>query len=396
MNQSSKQFGDLLQHAVALIAYNDRKSRQIIYDELGYAINRAGASPVQYWAYRNQVPAKIEELEDLARVLVQRGGLRSLDELRAFLNAGNHLRPQALCRELFPPVKGNDSSASEDLLDDDGVPFIVGPPILNPRRFYGRATELQRVYNALRGRTLQHTAITGLPRSGKTSLMLFVSKITGISPRSIRPDQVNPQVPRGHIQHWVFITFQDPRNQTPTGFFDNVLQQLGLPSSGPVSLSRYTDILVNQLHDNTIILLDEIQVALANSQFDLSFWGTLRSLGGSLLDGRLGYIISSQKNIIDLTMYDGEQSPFLNIFGHHIAMAPFTEEEARQLIASSPIPFDPADIDWIITTSNRWPAPLQALCSARWRSLQEGQAGEAWKTEALQAMKSYHHLFGAA
>ncbi len=394
MVKKNRKFGDSLREAVAYIAFNDKKSRQVVYDEIGYALNREGGSAVQYWAYRDQPPAKAEDLENLARLLVQRGGLRDDDELRAFLKIANHAHPQALSRELFPPVSGKNDLALEDEIQDDGIPFIVGPPILHPRRFYGRAADLHRLYDALRGRTLQHAAITGLPRSGKTSMLHYISKITSIPAGALRPGQLTPDVPRGHIQHWVFIDFQDPRTQTPAGFFESVLRQLGLSSDGPVSLSSYTDILCNQVQDNTVILLDEIQVAMGIPEFNTAFWGALRALGGSLLEGRLAYIISSQRKAAYLTLADGQQSPFLNIFGHHIALAPYSEDEARALIATSPIPFDPADVDWMLAASQCWPAPLQALCLVRWRSLQEGPNGRDWKDEARQNLKPYGHLIG--
>lgn len=393
MVKKNLKFGDLLSEAVAFIAFNEKKTRQVVYDEIGYELKRQGGSAVHYWAYRDKPPSRVDELENLARLLVRRGGLRDDDELRSFLKIANHAHPQILSRELFPAA-GKNEQALEDEIQDDGIPFIVGPPILHPRRFYGRAADLHRLYDALRGRTLQHTAITGLPRSGKTSMLHYISKITSIPAGALRPGQLTPDVPRGHIQHWVLIDFQDPRTQTPAGFFESVLRQLGLSADGPVSFSGFTDILCSQLRDNTVILLDEIQVAMGIPEFTLSFWGTLRALGGSLLDGRLAYIISSQQKAAYLTLADGQQSPFLNIFGHHIALAPYTDDEARALIATSPIPFDPADVEWILATSQRWPAPLQALCLVRWRSLQEGPHSSDWKAEAIQNLKPYGHLIG--
>jgi len=393
MTNSNEQFGDILQRAVALIAYNEKKSRQIVYDELGYALNRDGASPVQYWAYRDKSPARVDELEDLARLLVQRGGLRTLEDLRTFLQAGHHMRPQSLCRELFPPANANTRLTPEAEIINDGIPFLVGPPILQPHRFYGRGAELRRIYTALRGSTLQHVAITGLQRSGKTSLLHYISKITHISLRALRPAQVTPDIPRGMIQHWAFIDFQDPRTQTRQGFFESLLHQFGLPVSPQLSLSQFTNILCDQLKDNSVILVDEIQVALTISEFDLPFWGTLRSLGTNLLEGRLGYIISSQKKAADLTTQSGDHSPFFNIFGQNIQLGPFLPDEALELINSAPVAFSPSDVEWILKTSQYWPAPLQSLCQARWRALQEGQNGDEWKTEALAGLKMYAPLF---
>lgn len=391
MPKKNPQFAELLRDAVAYIAFNEKRPRKVIYDELGYDMQRLGGSAVEYWAYRDQAPAHLDDLEALTRLLVQRGGLRDVEETRAFLKHGGHPHPQELLRALFPPA--TQALAEDDPLDDQ-MPFLVGPPILQPRRFFGRSADLQRLFDALRGRTLQHTVITGLPRSGKTSMLHCLSKICSAPASSLRRGQLTPAVPRGHIQHWVFIDFQDPRVQTPAGFFESVLHQLGITAAGPLTLPHYTDILCGQLQHNTVILMDEIQVAMHNPAFELPFWSALRALGGSLMDGRLGYVISSQKKANYLTLADGEQSPFLNIFGHHLALAPFSDEEARELIATSPIPFSAADVDWMLNISQRWPAPLQALCLVRWRSLLQG-GGSDWKDEALQNMKPYGHLIGA-
>lgn len=384
-----------MRNAVALMAFNEKKSRQLAYDDLGYELNRDGGSAVQYWAYRDQPPAKIEELEQLARLLVQHNGLRDVNELRQFLMAGNHASPQALCRELFPPANHNHPQQEEDFADD-GVPFIVGPPIYHPRHFFGRQAEVQRIFDAIRGSTLQHVAITGLARSGKTSLLHYINKVLTLPPRALRAGQFGSQVPRGRIQNWAYIDFQDPRTFTREGFFQTLLRQLDLPLDGPVSLPHYADLLADGLKGSLVIQMDEVQWALSNPEFDLSFWAMLRSLASSALEGRLSYIISTHRSLDQLATYSGDHSPFFNIFGHRLELKPFSEDEARELAASSPIPFDPVDVDWMIARSQCWPAPLQALCMERWSALKEGRSGDDWKESALQALNAYQHLLDQA
>jgi hypothetical protein len=73
-------------------------------------------------------------------------------------------------------------------------------------------------------------------------------------------------------------------------------------------------------------------------------------------------------------------------------LGPLSEEEARQLIQSSPIPFSQSDADWIIQHSGCWPALLQILCSTRLVALQENQTDEIWKADALANIQPYRYL----
>jgi hypothetical protein len=82
-------------------------------------------------------------------------------------------------------------------------------------------------------------------------------------------------------------------------------------------------------------------------------------------------------------------SPFFNIFGYTAVLPPLTEAEARQLIASSPIPFSAADVAWLLQQSGCWPMPLQILCRERLMALEEGETGGAWRAEALRQIEPF-------
>lgn len=69
-----------------------------------------------------------------------------------------------------------------------------------------------------------------------------------------------------------------------------------------------------------------------------------------------------------------------------------TESEARELIASSPIPFSDEDVEWILTKSKCHTFLLQILCQERLFTLEEGEIDDGWREEGLQQMKPFSHL----
>lgn len=73
-------------------------------------------------------------------------------------------------------------------------------------------------------------------------------------------------------------------------------------------------------------------------------------------------------------------------------LGPFDDDEAGALLDSSPLPFSPADRAFMLERSGRWPILLQLLCRERLLSLQEGDASDAWRDEALRQMEPFRHL----
>ena len=68
------------------------------------------------------------------------------------------------------------------------------------------------------------------------------------------------------------------------------------------------------------------------------------------------------------------------------------DAEARELIAASPVPFPPADVDWMMTQSRLWPVILQALCQERLAALEDGDESDGWRAEATVQTTRYAWL----
>jgi hypothetical protein len=285
---------------------------------------------------------------------------------------------QQLQRDLLPPANGDPPS-----------PFVAGPPITNPGQFFGRKRELTGLFSLWKSNPFQNAAIIGPLRSGKTSLLLHLKAIVTATDQA-RPGQKTDWLKNPASYRWVFVDFQDPRLGTREGFLRHLLQGFGYTPPTPCGLNEFLNVAANRISYPTVVVLDEIGVALRRWQeLDDDVWNSLRSFTSHLADGRLGFVLAAHEDPVELAYQSGRSSPFFNIFGSTAWLKPFTAPEAMEVIASSPIPFPPADAEWIVEQSRRWPFPLELLCRERYVSLEAGESGSDWRDEGLRQIQPY-------
>jgi transcriptional regulator with XRE-family HTH domain len=271
--------------------------------------------------------------------------------------------------------------------------FITGTPITHPRYFFGRPKELKRLFDLLKRRPLQNAAIIGKRRSGKTSLLHYLKNITTTPTEELRPGQKSDWLPSPENYRWIFVDFQDARRQSREGLLRYILESLKMSVPSPCDLERFMDAVSSNLRQPTVILLDEIGAGLQRCpELDDGFWESLRSLATNQTNGNLGFVLATPESPIDLATSTGHSSPFFNIFGYTTTLGALTEAEARELIASSPMPFPAEDVEWILTQSKCWPLLLQILCRERLFSLEEGETEEDWREVGLEQLKPFADL----
>ncbi len=271
--------------------------------------------------------------------------------------------------------------------------FIAGPPISQPAHFFGREMILKRLFNLLRTRPLQNAAIIGPRRSGKTSLLHYLKNISTTPPAKLRENQRRDWLTQPQQYQWVFIDFQDPRLGNCSGLLAHILTQLNFPAPEGCDIDQFMDVMVDHLQQPTIILFDEIGVALERyPELDDAFWESMRSLATNQVEGNLGFVLASHAQPNELAQHSGLGSPFFNIFGYTAVLGPFSEAEARSLIATSPIPVPEDDVAWMLAESGRWPLLLQILCRERTLSLEEGETGDQWRVDALMQLQPFIKL----
>lgn len=274
-------------------------------------------------------------------------------------------------------------------------PFIVGPPIRQPRHFFGRTFELNRVFALWRHQPLQNVAVIGAKRSGKTSFLCQLMTIAGARPEQLRPSQRADWLPRPERYRWVFVDFQDPRMCRRERLLRHLLTSLHLPAPDSCDLEQFMDLVGQHLRQPTLILLDGLGAALRAPELDTSFWEGLRSLASHHADGNLGFVLAAHESPTALALAQRQSSPFFNIFGHTFTLGPLTDGEARELIASSPQCFDPADVEWILSQSGRWPILLQLLCHVRLTTLRDRGHLSAWQAQGMHQIAALRHLLEA-
>lgn len=396
---SEQRFARLLTEGVHRIRLRTFKTTQIVQEELGRALGRNGGSVIEYWR-KGHRPPKLSDIETLAREFVSQGRVER-DWLEEFLRSANYPSPLDLCDKLFSlspvpetphPQKGNGALNLHLVPADELSPFIVGPPITHPRGFFGRDSELNYLFSLWRRFPFQHAAVVGLRRSGKTSFLHYLRQITTTVPAQLRPGQRADWLPLASSYRWVFVDFQDARMRHPEKLLRHILLSLGLPLPAVCDLHTFMDVVSQHVRTPTIILMDELEAALTSPELDRQFWWSLCSLGSHHLNSPFGFVLTSQTTPAHLAREHLPASTFLNLFGHTLTLGALTETAARELIAASPLPFDPADVEWLLTHSERWPALLQMLCDARLRALEAGDESEAWKTDGLKRIALYQYL----
>lgn len=277
-------------------------------------------------------------------------------------------------------------------LDEPIAAFVAGPPIMHPRAFFGREALVRRIFGLLKRPPLQNAVIIGPRRSGKSSLLNYLRAITRAPSAQLRPGQRNDWLDRPEQVQWVLVNFQDARLSTKEGLLRHILAGLGLSLGGPCSLERFLDVAAGGVRGPTVILLDEIGKALQSyPDLDDNLWDSLRFLGPQV-GGNLGFVLAMHDQPLALARDSGHSSPFFNIFGYTAMLGPLSEAEARQLIASSPLPFAEEDVAWILEQSGRWPILLQVLCRERLVSLENGEEDDGWREEGLGQMLAFRGL----
>lgn len=372
VKRDPKQFGQLLKMAVRKIALQTGKKIAIVQDELGYALGRdSGGVAIQFWE-RGNIPARKEEVELLKEELVRRQGLGGEEAAQFAVYAG------------FP-----------ELEQKPNQPFVAGPPITDPRLFFGRTYELRRLFALWDdpAMPLQNGALIGPRGSGKTSLLFYLMTITRTPPAKLRPDQRTNWVGQMETIRWVYVDFRNPQFGTRSGLLRYLLTTFELPVPAPCDLERFVEAMSKHLHDPAIILLDEIDVALERyGELDDPFWDGLRALASTQLNGRLGFVLAARELPQQAARRHHRSSDFFSIFAYTAPLGPFTEPEARALIATSPIRFADDDIDWILAQSRCWPLLLQILCRECLLAQQERTPAAEWQEAALHQLVPFQHL----
>lgn len=278
-------------------------------------------------------------------------------------------------------------------------PFIAGS-VVHHGQFFGREEIVQRLFNLWEGfpnMPMQNAAIYGEKRIGKTSLLLHLKDLAETDKNDPRWRQGQKLDYLRNIQRYnfIYVSFQTIEYQTQQGLLQYILDNmplnnsdidLSLPKERP--LIKFRQIVIEYLTEPTVVLLDELSVAVRKygEEFNFNFWEGLRAFVAADLNPQiLAFVISAHESPTKLGQEIAEDgSPFFNIFGFTHKLEIFTESEALALINSSPKKFDEEDKKYILERSEKKPQLLQTLCRIRLEYLLRDDHSQAWKDEGLK------------
>lgn len=269
--------------------------------------------------------------------------------------------------------------------------FFYGNPV-SPDQFVGRRWAVRRIVGRILNQG-QSTAIAGEPRSGKTSLLLYLKA----------PD-VQQELYGKHKDQLLFSyldgqTFGSAFTQVQ--FWEYALRPLAGRITGPASplaeayrTCRENDFgcfvverLLAQMREadlRLVLMLDEFDALLHHDVLNSTeFFGGLRSLA-SRGRGALALVIASRQ---PLSMLNTETqdlsrtgSPYFN-FLDEVTLGPLSNKAITELLDRAGDRFSSDDRCYIEEIAGGHPYLLQVAASELWEAYAEGadDAGEHWR-----------------
>lgn len=261
-----------------------------------------------------------------------------------------------------------------------GNPFTYGNPISDPRRFVGRAREVEQIVGRLRNEEFESSSLVGDRRIGKTSLLNYltdpgVRAAHGLGPGDyifVYVDLEMVDETMGHEQLWRRLLVLMRRQCK-----DRELTELLAALEGAERLDTFAlDELFQQVDDrgqHVIFLLDEFEHVTANANFGPDFYYGLRSL---ILHHQVALVTSSRLELIELCHSDTiKSSPFFNIFAN-INLRLFSQADFRRMVSQSlngtTVEFSDREMGQVFDLAGLHPYFLQAACWALYESHRKG------------------------
>jgi len=289
-------------------------------------------------------------------------------------------------------------------------PFTYGNPISDPRRFVGRAREVEQIFGRLRNKEFESSSVVGDHRIGKTSLLKYlahpeVRRAHGLEPERYSFIYVDLQLVNdtmGPEQLWRRLLLH-MRRQPPAAAVAAELEALERQDRlDTFDLDELFQV-VDASDHFVVFLLDEFERVTTNANFGPDFYYGLRSL---LIQHRIALVTSSRRELVELCHSDAiKSSPFFNVFAN-INLRLFSPVDFERLVSSSlgegPVQFSPPEVEEVVDLAGLHPFFLQIACSMLYESYQADLGAverkdflaENFRSEALPHVVDYWNNSG--
>ena len=215
-------------------------------------------------------------------------------------------------------------------------PFSYTRPVTEPGRFVGRKDEIDEIFSLLLSPDFGSSGIVGERRSGKTSLLNYISH-----PSTVRQYGLDPQTCLFiYLDLGMFTS-----GNTPVEFYRYMLRQIGSRVEDDALKERIREAgqqeglsdfdldtvlgAANDLGLRIVLLCDEFQNIGNNSNFGLDFLYGLRSVATR---HALALITASRSEIVGMTRGDAmRSSPWFNLFTT-VHLRPFNQSDIDEML----------------------------------------------------------------
>jgi serine/threonine protein kinase len=249
-------------------------------------------------------------------------------------------------------------------------PYLNRVMIKRREDFFGRRTEVQRIFARLNATPPGSISIVGDRKIGKSSLLNHIYSQQQRHRHLEQPDRML----------MVFLDLQVEKNMSMPSFVDKLLGLANIELRGRLDVSDCARSLdgirdmVQRLDEagfRLAVLLDEFEAVTTNPNFDLEFFSFLRYLANHY---NVAYLTSSARNLQVLChTKEISDSPFFNIFSS-MRLPAFQRAEAEELITAPSArvgtPLAP-HVEPILALSGLFPFFLQMACAHTLEHLHE-------------------------
>jgi Novel STAND NTPase 2 len=284
-------------------------------------------------------------------------------------------------------------------------PFTYGNPISDPRRFFGRAREVEQIFGRLRNEEFESSSVVGDRRIGKTSLLNYLADpgiraAHGLDRGRYNFFYVDLQMVderMGPEQLWRRLLVLMRRQCTAEGIAD----VLAVLERSERLTTFDLDELFQEVDDSglhIVFLLDEFERVTENVNFGPDFYYGLRSL---MIRHKVALVTSSRLELIELCHSEAvKSSPFFNIFAN-INLRLFSDADWRLMVSRSlsgtAVQFSELEMGQVFDLAGLHPYFSQAACCMLYESHRLGLGtaarrdtlAENFRTEAIPHIMSY-------
>jgi len=246
-------------------------------------------------------------------------------------------------------------------------PYIAGPPITNPKMFFGRQADFEKAIGLVL--TGNFVMLIGARRIGKTSLLhqlAYHFPHLTTAPETLVPVLVNVEgVSESEFFHTVMEeTISAVKKHLSAEVIANLSFDLSASTYPPRVFSRDLQAILRGLENTApkpsrlVLLLDEMDTF---NKFSLDTQSQLRRIFQRFVNLNLSVVVAGVKL---QQRWAGESSPFYNMFVP-IILPPLSEAEARRLIiepVQNVYSYSDEAVARILEVSQGLPHRIQQLC----------------------------------